>query len=370
MIVKDESKVIRRCLESVKPMIDAWAIVDTGSTDSTKEIILDCLKGIPGELSTVAPPKKKWWQKRQLFDFAKHRNIALDAARKLGTDYVLLIDADEEIALSKGATWEVPHLDADRYVAQFRNMPDNRVWHRSILIKSSVPWYWKHSIHETLHCDISDPLVASVLGGLEVKSYSDGGRNQNPVQKYLNDAAACREAIKAEPDEPRHWFYLGQSYASAGQFLKAFRAYERRIAIGGGWDEEVWYSLYQLAPLGQLMGYHWRDTVAAYLKAYNARPWRAEPLWAAGCICRDNGEPALGEVYLRHALRLEYPPDSFLIDQSVYNWRSADDLCGCLAMTGQKEECLQILENLSESERLPKAELTRVLENIEKAKAA
>ena len=39
MIVKDESRVIRRCLESVKPLIDYWVIVDTGSTDGTQEII-------------------------------------------------------------------------------------------------------------------------------------------------------------------------------------------------------------------------------------------------------------------------------------------------------------------------------------------
>lgn len=35
MIVKDESKVILRCLDSVKKLIDYLFIVDTGSTDDT-----------------------------------------------------------------------------------------------------------------------------------------------------------------------------------------------------------------------------------------------------------------------------------------------------------------------------------------------
>ena len=39
MIVKDESKVIKRCLDSVKPLIDYWVIVDTGSKDDTKKVI-------------------------------------------------------------------------------------------------------------------------------------------------------------------------------------------------------------------------------------------------------------------------------------------------------------------------------------------
>ena len=39
MIVKDESHVILRVLESIYKHIDYWAIADTGSTDGTQEII-------------------------------------------------------------------------------------------------------------------------------------------------------------------------------------------------------------------------------------------------------------------------------------------------------------------------------------------
>ena len=48
MIVKNESKVIRRLLESALPIIDSYCICDTGSTDDTKEIIRgDCFWWIP-----------------------------------------------------------------------------------------------------------------------------------------------------------------------------------------------------------------------------------------------------------------------------------------------------------------------------------
>ena len=39
MIVRDEAQVIRRCLDSVRPFIAHWAVVDTGSVDGTQEII-------------------------------------------------------------------------------------------------------------------------------------------------------------------------------------------------------------------------------------------------------------------------------------------------------------------------------------------
>lgn len=39
MIVKNEAPVIRRCLDSVRPLITNWVIVDTGSTDGTQDIM-------------------------------------------------------------------------------------------------------------------------------------------------------------------------------------------------------------------------------------------------------------------------------------------------------------------------------------------
>ena len=52
MIVKNESKVIERCIDSVKDHINYWVIVDTGSTDGTQSIITEKMKslGIEGEL--------------------------------------------------------------------------------------------------------------------------------------------------------------------------------------------------------------------------------------------------------------------------------------------------------------------------------
>jgi len=80
MIVKNESKVITRCLESIKPILDYWVILDTGSTDGTQQIIKNFMKDIPGELHEDA-----------FVNFEYSRNKALDFA-KGKADYVLFID--------------------------------------------------------------------------------------------------------------------------------------------------------------------------------------------------------------------------------------------------------------------------------------
>jgi len=39
MIIKNESKIIKKCLNSIADYLDYWIISDTGSTDGTQDII-------------------------------------------------------------------------------------------------------------------------------------------------------------------------------------------------------------------------------------------------------------------------------------------------------------------------------------------
>ena len=86
MIVKNESKIITRLLESVLPIIDSYVICDTGSTDNTIEIIETFFntKNIQGKI--VKEPFR---------DFGYNRTVALNAVVDVpNSDYILLLDAD------------------------------------------------------------------------------------------------------------------------------------------------------------------------------------------------------------------------------------------------------------------------------------
>ena len=80
MIVKNEEKVLKRCLECLKDIVDEMIIVDTGSTDATKEIAgkyTDKIYAFP-------------W----IDDFAAARNFSFSKATM---DYIYVADADEII---------------------------------------------------------------------------------------------------------------------------------------------------------------------------------------------------------------------------------------------------------------------------------
>ncbi len=89
MMVKDEEKNLPRCLESLRGFVDEIAVIDTGSTDRTVEI-LDAEREAGPEVRIKVSP----WRE----DFSFHRNESLDLTTG---DWILVIDADEELCGDK-----------------------------------------------------------------------------------------------------------------------------------------------------------------------------------------------------------------------------------------------------------------------------
>ncbi|MGG1440674.1 glycosyltransferase [Brevibacillus laterosporus] len=79
MIVRNEEELLPRCLDSIRSIDDEIVIVDTGSTDRTREIALTY------EASVIQTE----WEN----DFSKARNVSLAHAT---TEWILMIDTDEE----------------------------------------------------------------------------------------------------------------------------------------------------------------------------------------------------------------------------------------------------------------------------------
>jgi glycosyltransferase involved in cell wall biosynthesis len=348
-IVRNEAHVIRRCIDSVRPLITHWAIVDTGSADGTQEIIRQSLSDLPGLLI-----ERKWT------DFATARNQSLDLGRAIVSGehgaYLLTIDADEVLVFADG--FELPELTHDSYALAFRLNETDQVWGRRAFFRAAESWRFEGIIHE--HPVSDNPgATAGGIPGLSAWSRSEGARSlAGPIAKAKRDIKVLRRAIRLEPGNPRHWFYLAQSYATAKQIDKAIGAYEKRASMGG-FAEEIYHSLFQVACLREFRGDHIDDVRLAYLRAYEARPTRAEPLFALAVLHNDYGMPAVAELYARAACSKPRPPDALIVTESVYAWRCADELAGALARQGKNDQAAQIVRRLLDLPNLPDVERPR-----------
>jgi tetratricopeptide (TPR) repeat protein len=346
MIVKNEAGVIRRCLDSVRPLIDCWVIVDTGSTDGTQQLIRDHLTNVPGELH------ERPWK-----NFGHNRSEALALARGKA-DYMLVIDADEHVVIEQG--FELPS-GADVYLVpcNFENSPVS--WHRATFAKGSLPWRYEGVLHEYLEC--GQPPDRRKLDGIRVISHTDGARNKDPVAKYRNDAALLEQGVRDEPNNARYVFYLAQSYRDAQEPTKALEAYERRVAMGG-WAEEVYFSLLQIAVLKQRLKHPPEGVVAAFLRAYAFRPTRAEALVELATYYRHTAQWPLAELFARAALGVPPSNDILFVDTAAYGWRPIDELAIAAYYVEKYEEAATLNRRLLAGD-LPASQRPRIQENLD-----
>lgn len=344
MIVKDEADVIARCLASVKPLVSAWCIVDTGSTDATQAIVRETMAGLPGEL-----------HERPWIDFAHNRNEAIALARG-AADYLLVIDADDTLAYPAG--YALPDLTADAY---------------KLLVDDSGTSYWRIHVfrgdrgyryvgvlHEVLVGE--GTRVEDRIESVVYRRMAGGRRSQDP-EKYRKDAAVLESALAREPENARYVFYLAQSRRDAGEREAALAAYARRATMAG-FEEETWYALLEVGKLRAQLGHDDAAVIDAYLRAFERRPSRAEPLVYCAAHLRERGRAAAAYPFARAAHAIPRPNDILFVDDSVYAWRAADELAIAAYWAGAYDEARTLNESLLAGATLPSSERPRVEKNL------
>ena len=348
MIVKNEAHVIKRCLGSVKPWIDHWTIVDTGSNDGTQSLVREVLCDIPGSLF-----ERPW------IDFSVNRSESIALASPF-SDYLLIIDADDTLEVE--SKFAFPLLSRDAYTLTVHDA--GHLYRRLHIIRTSLPWRYEGVLHEYLEC--SKPYNSGHIDGLRYMRVGGGARSLD-ANKFRRDAEVLSEALKREPNNARYWFYLGQSLRDAGDWLAAIEAYDRRIALGG-WDEETWYALYQIAVCHQHNDSSQKSVMAAYEKANQFRPTRAEPLTMLAGYLRKHSRWQEAYSAASKAMLITYPSDVLFIDQNVYRWRAIDEYSIAAFYVGRFRESLKACQLLLDGRRIPSSEIERVQANANLAR--
>lgn len=352
MIVKDEAHVIRRCLESVRSLIDYWVIVDTGSTDGTQQIVREHFADLPGEL--IERP----WR-----GFGASRTEAIELARSKG-EFLLFVDADDVIDVSTG--FQMPTLSADAY--ELTIVHGQLVHRRVCMVRNSLRWRYEGVLHEYLEC--STPFTPAKLEGLKMRIVGGGGRSKTTEgEKFQRDAATLETALRDDPGNTRYAFYLAQSYRDAGHLEKALSAYEHRAGMAG-FDQEVFVSLLNAARLAAGLNRPQSEVVDRFLRAYEFRPSRAEPLGGLLLYLRESG-PRWRLAYLlgRQAIEIPLSGDTLFVEPAWYEWRCLDEFSIAAYWIGEYEQSRRDCERLLGMSTLPDGQRARVVANLNFARA-
>jgi tetratricopeptide (TPR) repeat protein len=359
MIVKNETKVLERLFRSVKDYIDYYVIVDTGSSDGTQQLIKDRMReyGIEGEV-----------HERPWVNFGVNRQQALELAVQAGrSDWLLFIDADEELGVSNPRFYEElqPGItyDIEKHHANIRYAVPHLVNVRD------TKWRWKGPVHNYLERESGSAKRVLRKDVWILYHPGQGAKSQGVTseQKYLRDAGLLEDDLKQNPGNPRSQFYLGQSYKHAGRLEQAFAAYKARTELDG-WVEEKYMAQLECGRVAKLMKKSEGDVLTELLQAYQLRPTRAEPLYELASYYRPLKMYAKAYLFAKAGLGIARPSDTLFVAQDVYDWRLLDEVGVAAYWVGQYAEahaaCEEVLRRAEQGVAVPAADLKRVRQNL------
>uniref|UniRef100_A0A6C0HCK8 Glycosyltransferase 2-like domain-containing protein n=1 Tax=viral metagenome TaxID=1070528 RepID=A0A6C0HCK8_9ZZZZ len=261
MIVKNESRIITRLLDSVVSIIDCYCICDTGSTDNTKDIIREYFekKNIHGKI--VEEP---------FVDFAHNRNFALQCCIGM-SDYVLFLDADMVLEIKPGFDKTILKSHDSFMILQGT---DDFYYNNMRIVRNNGSYLYIGVTHEYISTPPQNTTMNFDKSTLFIRDIGDGGAKSD---KYDRDIKLLKGGIEENPNSDRYHFYLANSYFDNGKYEDAIETYKRRIEIGG-WDQEVWYSYYRMGMSYKNLG-KIELAISAWLDGYDLLPNRLENLY-------------------------------------------------------------------------------------------
>ena len=353
MIVKNESKIIERCLNSVKPLIDYVCIVDTGSTDDTVDVINNWMKSNDIDGQVVFEPWK---------DFAYNRSFAMKKIReKKYIDYALMIDADEILMYEEGINFlkikESLTCDLHYITCKLGSLE----YLRTSITKNDMPYFYKGVVHEYLECEEHIKTRETIKGIYNIP-FQDSARNQN-IEKYQHDANVLQDTLKIETDPfliSRYTFYLAQSYRDSLEKEKAIYWYNKRSKLGF-WDQEIYISLYKVAKLKEELEYPEDDIIQSYMRAYEISPERIEAIHGAVSFCRRHGRNNQAYTLAKHAISMPVNKTGLFLENWIWDYGIYDEFTISCYWSGHYKEGLEVSEKLLD--KIPEEQKERILKN-------
>jgi glycosyl transferase family 2 len=181
--------------------------------------------------------------------------------------------------------------------------------------------------------------------------------------RWANDPDRLLAKVESDPDDGPGVLRLAQHYFARGDFSNARKWYGRRVEMGGC-DEEVYFATFQIAVSMSNQGEPWPDVEDAYLKAWQLRPTRAEPLYAIAYRCRVDQRYKFAYLFAESAAKIPLPEeDKISVSAEIYAWRASDEQAVCASWIGKHAEAFTLCRGLLARSDIPEPDRQRIAAN-------
>lgn len=267
MIVKNSGEVLRDCLSSIKPYIDKWTILDTGSVDNTIDIIKEELDGIQGNL-----------YKEEFVDFSTTRNRSLELSSR-SCKYTIILDDSYQLHGGDKLREFLEKNNNSSYSIRIGNLIGKKLcsyYYSLRIIKSDETLRYRGKVHEYIY----DENVKYLTDDIFINDIQDNEHAVRSRNRFKRDIKFLLEDHKENPNDPRTLMYLGKTYALLKEFEKGLFYYEKMKKLQHINDEYKFTAYYESSCLdfGEVSQDNdkFRRELLAIQKMF---PMRAEPYY-------------------------------------------------------------------------------------------
>lgn len=284
MIVKNAGNNFENILKENYDIFDRWTILDTGSTDNTVETIKHVLINKKGNL-----------YEEPFINFKESRNRSLDLAKNKCKFNIIL---DDTYIVKNNIRAFLKSVRSDQLSDSFSIyiQSNDVIYGSNRIIKSETNLRYKFKIHEVID-NIDNKNVMIPYETSYIYDNMDVYMVKRTAERKNLDIQLLNEMIEEEPDNPRHLYYLAQTYKLMKQYDKTEEYYLKRINHPNeGFVSELIDTYFELARLYNFLLHRpWEECLKYYLKAYELDPDRPDSLYYIGmhyyydtCTTTDN----------------------------------------------------------------------------------
>lgn len=297
IMVKNGGPQFEQMLIDNLPIIDKWTILDTGSTDETIDIIKRVL---------VGKKEGKLYQE-PFINFRDSRNRLLDLA---GKDCKYILTLDDTYVIKGNLREFLNKVRSDQYSNSFTLFihSDDTRYGSNRIIRSDTGLRYIHKIHEVIS-DKENINVVIPEDSVYIEDRRFDYMEKRTMERKQLDLKLLYEEVEDNPNDPRAYYYLAQTYSILNDYENAFKFFLKRASfINSGFIQERVDALFEAARIANFkLGKPWSECMALYEQCYKVDESRPESLYFIGIHYYLEGDYNKAFPYFKKGFEIGFP---------------------------------------------------------------